>query len=126
MAFNNPSSRTPVSYGSATKALGYMVSMVSKAFSGEDEDEHASLLKKKKGKQENRFMLSACCCCIMILLATVIGFVWALKSMSYPGYHPPARPEWRHHDRGGRQRMHVRGRDARDVMRTRQRGVMEG
>ena len=84
MAFNNPSSRTPVSYGSATKSLGYIVGSLGRAFSGDD-DEGAQLLAKKKAKGESRFMLGACCCCMLVLVCTVGGFIWALKSMTYPG-----------------------------------------
>lgn len=85
MAFNNPSSRTPVSYGSATKSLGYIVGTIGRAFSSDDGDEGAQLLSKKKAKGESRFMAFACCCCILVLVATVAGFIWALQSMTYPG-----------------------------------------
>jgi hypothetical protein len=84
MAFNNPSSRTPVSYGSATKSLGYIVGTIGRAFSSDD-DEGANLLNKKKQKGESRFMAGACCCCILVLVGTVGGFIWALQSMTYPG-----------------------------------------
>lgn len=61
MAFNNPSSRTPVSYAGATKALGYLARAAASAFSRDDDDmqggEDASLLRKKKGAaQENRWL----------------------------------------------------------------------
>jgi len=84
MAFNNPSSRTPVSYGSATKSLGYIVGTIGRAFSSDD-DEGAQLLSKKKAKGERRFMVGACCCCILVLVSTVCGFIWILQSMTYPG-----------------------------------------
>ena len=84
MAFNNPSSRTPVSYGSATKSLGYIVGTLGRAFSSDD-DEGAQLLSKKKAKGESRFMAYACCCCCAILVGTVGTFIWALQSMTYPG-----------------------------------------
>jgi hypothetical protein len=38
MAFNNPSSRTPVSYGSATKSLGYIVGAIGRAFSSDNDE----------------------------------------------------------------------------------------
>ena len=84
MAFNNPSSRTPVSYGSATKSLGYIVGTIGRAFSSDD-DEGAQLLSKKKAKGESRLMAGACCCCILVLVCTVGGFIWMLQSMTYPG-----------------------------------------
>jgi hypothetical protein len=87
MAFNNPSSRTPVSYGSATKSLGYIVGTIGRAFSSDD-DEGAHLLNKKKAKGESRFMAGACCCCLLVLTGTVAGFIWALQSMTYPGEIP--------------------------------------
>ena len=87
MAFNNPSSRTPVSYGSATKSLGYIVGTIGRAFSSDD-DEGAHLLNKKKAKGESRFMAGACCCCLLVLTGTVGGFIWALQSMTYPGEIP--------------------------------------
>mmetsp|Transcript_17296 Transcript_17296/g.35407 ORF Transcript_17296/g.35407 Transcript_17296/m.35407 type:complete len:134 (-) Transcript_17296:171-572(-) len=126
MAFNNPSSRTPVSYGSATKALGYLARMVGSALSGEDDDENAALLSKKKASGENRFMVTACCCCIAILLAVVLGFVVALRYLANPHIIPKkfhrAGPLPPHVDRAA---MHLRGRDSRNRQRSMATAVLD-
>mmetsp|Transcript_64303 Transcript_64303/g.134158 ORF Transcript_64303/g.134158 Transcript_64303/m.134158 type:complete len:138 (-) Transcript_64303:101-514(-) len=122
MAFNNPSSRTPVSYGSATKSLGYLARIVSQAFSGDnDEDESAMLLNKKKGAAENRFMVMTCCCCLAILVLVVTGFVAALRYMA----NPTIIPTHFKHDAGpsmpvrGRAAQHHRGRSSAIASRQR-------
>lgn len=125
MAFNNPSSRTPVSYGSATKSLGYIVGTIGRAFSSDESDEGANLLNKKKAKGESRFMAYACCCCLLVLVGTVGGFIWALQSMTYPGelskglYAPfCARFMWR-----GARRGLTRGGMSRGISETKGRSI---
>ena len=90
MAFNNPSSRTPVSYASATKSLGYLAKVCMNAFNSEEQDEQQSLLHKakNKGREENRVFVLSCCVCIFLLILVVVGFVVALKSLSYPHMIP--------------------------------------
>jgi hypothetical protein len=89
MAFNNPSSRTPVSYASATKSLGYLAKVCMNVFNSDEQDEQTNLLhKKNKGKEESRIFVISCCVCIFLLILVVVGFVVALKSLSYPHMVP--------------------------------------
>ena len=88
MAFNNPSSRTPVSYASATKSLGYLAKVCMNVFNSDEQDEQTNLLHKKKGKEESRIFVISCCVCIFLLILVVVGFVVALKSLSYPHMVP--------------------------------------
>ena len=90
MAFNNPSSRTPVSYASATKSLGYLARVCMNAFNSDEQDEQSSLLNKakNKGKEENRVFIVSCCVCVCLFILVVVGFVVALKSLSYPHMVP--------------------------------------
>ncbi|KAJ1488326.1 hypothetical protein T484DRAFT_2113166 [Baffinella frigidus] len=97
MAFNNPSSRTPVSYAGATKSLGYLFQAAKSAFSRDDDDglEDAALLRKKKGaSKENRCMVMSCCVCFLVLFGVVFGFVYMLQHLTYP--HPVPRPPESH------------------------------
>jgi hypothetical protein len=89
MAFNNPSSRTPVSYASATKSLGYLAKVCMNVFNSDEQDEQTNLLNKRnKGKEESRIFVISCCVCIFLLILVVVGFVVALKSLSYPHMVP--------------------------------------
>jgi hypothetical protein len=87
MAFNNPSSRTPVSYASATKSLGYLAKVCMNVFNSDEQDEQTNLL-HKKNKGESRIFVISCCVCIFLLILVVVGFVVALKSLSYPHMVP--------------------------------------
>lgn len=110
-----------MSYGSATKALGYLARMVGSLFSGEDNDENAALLTKKKAAGENKFMATACCCCFFILICVVGGFVAALRYLA----NPSIIPKNFHHVHptsaaAGRAAHHFRGRHGRPAVRDHQ------
>jgi hypothetical protein len=60
------------------------------AFDSDEQDEQSSLLNKakNKGKEENRVFIVSCCVCVLLLVMVVVGFVVALKSLSYPHMVP--------------------------------------